>query len=177
MLLSYLQVVLKKLTMKYADEFFRVFNDKELSKLVSIPNPLKKSWVKEYIEKAMFLAEKGDRYTWGVFNKEDMFVGVVLLKRIDINNKTAELGYTMGRKYWKNGYTEMAARAVLNHCFKKLDLNRIEVRVFMGNPESCAFVERLNGKLEGVLREASFNSVGFNDMYLYSILKKDYIIG
>ncbi len=172
--LAYLDVILKKITMKYSDQFYKVFNDKELSRLISIPYPLTKIWVKDYIERAMQMADKNERFTWAVLNRDDVFIGICLLKKIDHVNRSAELGYSMGRRYWRNGYTEMAARAVITYAIKELELNRIEIRVFCNNRESCSFVESLGGKLEGVLREATYNSGEFIDMNLYSILKKDY---
>jgi RimJ/RimL family protein N-acetyltransferase len=121
---------LKKLTLRHSNEFFKVFHDPEIAKFSTTPYPLKLSWVRNYIRTSMDLYDKEEKYTWGIFGKlTNEFVGVAVLKNIDLKNKTARLGYSVGQKYRNRGFTKVAAKLILDFAFKELKLNRVEIRI------------------------------------------------
>ncbi len=56
-----------------------------------------------------------------------------------------------------------AMKAVLNHGFRKLNLNRVQAFVYVGNDKSCNLLKRLGFKSEGIIREWNPAQFTFHD--------------
>ncbi|MCG8571706.1 MAG: GNAT family N-acetyltransferase [Spirochaetes bacterium] len=170
-------IYLKKLTMRYARDFKKLFNDPFITRYLTIPYPLEQAWIRDYITSCMEKHDAGEKYAWGIFKADiNKFVGVCVLKDIDQKNRVAKLGYSVGKRFWNNGYTLMAVRLILKYAFTNLDLNRIEVRIDMEDEKSVKLLEEVSGKKEGIMRSALLYENSYRDVYLYSVLKNEYLI-
>jgi [ribosomal protein S5]-alanine N-acetyltransferase len=177
MVLSDNYIILKKLTMRYTNEFYNIFHDPEIAKFSTTPYPLKLSWIRNYIRNSMDLFEHDEKYTWGIFNKiTGDFVGVAVLKNIDQKNKSARIGYSVGQKYRNMGYTKMAVKLILDYAFKELKLYRIEIRIDCMDERSVKLLSDIGAIKEGKLRSAIDRNGHFQDLLVYSILQNEYII-
>ncbi len=67
-----------------------------------------------------------------------------------------------------------AVRALVEHAFGEWQLNRVEIRVAVGNERSAAIPERLGFVREGVLRQAERHADGFKDNVVYSALASEW---
>ena len=56
-------LLLKKLTMRYASDFFSVFNHQQFSVYSTIPFPLKMTWVRNYIKRSMEKFDLQEKYS------------------------------------------------------------------------------------------------------------------
>lgn len=89
--------------------------------------------------------------------------------------KCWEIGYWLGEEYQGKGLITMSCRALIRHAFKKLNANRIEIRVEPMNDRSRAVPERLGFTHEGTLRQKGMNADGkFVDMMMHSLLKEEW---
>lgn len=175
MILSNKTIYLKKLTLKYVNNFKTLFNDPEMTKYLAIPYPLTDRWIREYISDAMAQYDSKEKYTWGIFRHSiDDLVGVSVIKDIDEKNKVARIGYSTGKRFWNNGYTIMTVRLALDFAYRKLELNRIEVRIDPDDHRSIKLLETIGGVKEGIMRQAALYNTTFKDIVLYSILKEEY---
>ena len=162
--------------MRYAKDFKQLFNDPTITRYTSIPYPLTGTWIRDYITTSMEKYDSKEKLTWGIFKTDiKKFVGVGVIKDIDYKNKVGKLGYSVGKHYWNRGYTLMAVRLILKYAFEELDLNRIEVRIAPDDEKSIKLLEILGGEKEGEMRKAFCYNNSFSDVYLYSILKKEYL--
>jgi RimJ/RimL family protein N-acetyltransferase len=167
---------IKKLTMRQAKDFKKLFNDPSITQYLSIPFPLEMQWIKEYIHESMAKNEAGEKYSWAIFKSDlNQFVGVGVLKDLDQKNRLARLGYSIGKNYWNNGYTLMAVRLILKYAFLELNLNRIEIRIELNDERSLKLMEELKAVKEGVLRKALIYNEKSFDLELYSLLKDEYL--
>ena len=73
------------------------------------------------------------------------------------------------------GLMTEAINAIIDYGFNKLNLNRIEALVGIGNVPSLRLMERYNFKKEGVLRQHYHVSDNFEDSLLFSKLYCEYI--
>ena len=101
-------------------------------------------------------------------------VGVVGFHAIDRANRSAEIGYWLSAAQQGQGVMSRACRALVNHGFANLDLNRIEIRVATGNAKSRAIPERLGFRQEGVLREAQWLYDHYVDFVVYAKLASEW---
>jgi RimJ/RimL family protein N-acetyltransferase len=64
--------------------------------------------------------------------------------------KTPEIGYWLGVPYWGHGYATEAARAVIDHAFEDLGLERLEAGARVSNPASRRVLEKCGFQWSGV---------------------------
>src|SRR5256886_12460553 len=61
-----------------------------------------------------------------------------------------EIGYWLGVSYWGQGYATEAARAVIDHAFEDLGLERLEAGARVSNPASRRVLEKCGFQWSGV---------------------------
>lgn len=101
-------------------------------------------------------------------------VGRIGLHHINYPNRIAEIGYWLANGFQGRGIIAKSCKALINHAFKELGLNRIEIKCAIGNDKSRAIAEKLQFKQEGILRQAELLNGKFIDLYLYAMLKEDW---
>jgi ribosomal-protein-serine acetyltransferase len=101
-------------------------------------------------------------------------VGRIGLYHINQQNKIAEIGYWLADGWQGKGIVTRCCRAMINHGFTQLGLNRIEIKCGTGNNKSLAIAEKLQFKQEGILRQAELLNGRFIDLYLYAMLKEEW---
>ena len=89
-------------------------------------------------------------------------------------NRTMELGYWVAEPYWGRGIAGEACRAVVSYVFADMQPERIQARVIVGNDSSCRVLEKLGFRYEGTLRTALLRRGNFEDVMLYSVLRKEW---
>ncbi|MGN7043425.1 GNAT family N-acetyltransferase, partial [Bacillus safensis] len=58
--------------------------------------------------------------------------------------------------------------------FQEMNLNRIEAIIDPANTSSVQLLENVDFVREGLLREYDLGQNGFDDVFIYSILKRDF---
>lgn len=62
-----------------------------------------------------------------------------------------ELGYAIGREWWGQGYATEASRAMVDHGFRALGLQRITAHAMLRNPASSRVLQKLHFEGVGVI--------------------------
>jgi ribosomal-protein-alanine N-acetyltransferase len=88
--------------------------------------------------------------------------------------KMCEIGYCIGKKWWRNGYTSEALAAVIKFFFKEVGVNRIEARHDPQNPNSGKVMAKCGMKCEGLLKMAQKNNMGIRDCVVYGFIAEEY---
>lgn len=88
-------------------------------------------------------------------------------------HRRVEMGYELGKEYWRQGIMTEALQAIIHYGFDTMKYNRIEAFVNFGNIRSKKILEKNGFKLDGLLREYEFNRSKFVDQYCYSLLKSE----
>ena len=96
---------------------------------------------------------------------------------IEPEHARAELGYWIGKPYWRNGYATEAARAILQYGFGQLGLNRIHAGHFTRNPGSGRVMQKIGMTHEGHQPRHVKKWDRFEDLELYGILHSQYDSG
>jgi ribosomal-protein-serine acetyltransferase len=105
---------------------------------------------------------------------EERIVGCIGLHGIDWNNKKTSIGYWLGSEYQGKGIMTSSCRAIINHVFEDLGLNRIEIRAAELNKKSRAIPERLGFIQEGLIRKAEWLNDHYVDHVVYGILRDEW---
>ncbi|KOM27584.1 hypothetical protein LR48_Vigan442s002000 [Vigna angularis] len=91
-------------------------------------------------------------------------------------NRSLELGYVIGSKYWGKGVATVVVKEVVKVAFTEqwlADLERIEALVDVMNVGSQRVLEKAGFQREGILRKYVFNKGKTRDMVMFSVLSTD----
>jgi len=102
------------------------------------------------------------------------FAGLIGFKDTDRVNCKTELGYWMVEKFQGKGIATKAVSKLVNFAFGKMKINRVQIKVAVGNTKSAAIPKRLNFKFEGIEREGEKHFNQFFNLEVYSCLKKEW---
>ena len=102
-------------------------------------------------------------------------VGTIGFMWIQQENRSAEVGYSLSRRYWNQGIMSEALQAVVEFGFTKLNLNRIEAQHECDNPASGKVMLHAGMRHEGTLRQRIYNKGRYADVDLYAIVRSDYL--
>lgn len=115
-------------------------------------------------------------YTWFVECSETKTViATISVMDIDASCNIATVGYTLAKKYQHKGYATEMLRAVLKFLFSELNMQRVQAKVMVENTPSIRLLERVGMQKEGLMRKGAFCKDKCVDVYLYSVLKEDFL--
>ena len=102
-------------------------------------------------------------------------VGRIGMHRINRQNKIGEIGYWLSDGLQGGGIITKCCKALISHGFTALNLNRIEIKCAVENEKSRAIAEKLQFKQEGILKQAEWLNGKFINLYLYAMLKEEWL--
>ncbi len=88
-----------------------------------------------------------------VRNADARVIGTLLLFKFDERSSRLEVGYVLGRQYWRQGLMREALEAICTHVFSAMSIRRIEAEVNPANVASNRLLQGIGFTLEGTLRE------------------------
>ncbi|MGB0371842.1 MAG: GNAT family N-acetyltransferase [Opitutales bacterium] len=100
---------------------------------------------------------------------EGEFAGICSLFDINKANRSATIGYWLGKRFQGKGLMTRTVKALINHAYEDLHLNRIEIRTHPENKASQAIPLRLGFKLEGTLEQAEWLYDKYVDSNVYGM--------
>jgi ribosomal-protein-alanine N-acetyltransferase len=86
----------------------------------------------------------------------------------------AEIGYLINEQYRRQGIAKEAMRAVLEHGFEQMNLNRVEAFVSLANEPSLKLLNHYGFTQEGLLREHYCKNNIVEDSVCFSLLRREY---
>lgn len=116
----------------------------------------------------------GQWFTFALELKETgTLVGHVALRMLD--DRQAEIGFTMARAFHGRGLACEAAARVLDYAFEELKLHRVTAVTDCENVKSAALLERLGMRREGHLIQNIWFKGRWGSEYLYAILRDEWL--
>jgi len=92
----------------------------------------------------------GTERTWALtFPEEDRVIGMIAIRPA---GHKSDLGYVIGRKYWGQGLTTEAGRAIIDLAFSDPAVYRVWAVCDVENHASARVLEKIGMTREGVLR-------------------------
>lgn len=93
--------------------------------------------VRRFIAQKLEAYESADTYYWAVVCDADgENIGMATLTEVLTYARTANLAYSLGRRWWGQGYAHEAAEAVLAFAFEQVGFRKIYGCHFVGNERS-----------------------------------------
>jgi len=105
----------------------------------------------------------------------DAPAGIVQIRQLEPQFRTAEWGIALGSAWWGRGLFQDAAHLVLDFAFDRLGADRLEARVAAQNARGNRAVEKLGAVAEGLLRSSLQVADGTrHDQVLWAWLPEDW---
>ena len=169
--LSAARISLRWLTEDDAHDLFAIFSDPEVTRYWSHPPFQQLHQASALVSDIHDLAARGTLFEWGVVRTEDdRVIGTCTLASIDRTHQRAEIGFTLGRDHWGQGYISEALDVLLGYAFDELGLHRIEADMDPRNRAAIRAVERQGFQREGLLPQRWFVGGQRCDSVMYGLL-------
>ncbi|WP_141732679.1 GNAT family N-acetyltransferase [Oligoflexus tunisiensis] len=139
--------------------------------------PLTRDETMDYMNKALMAIDAQPRVNFAlalVLKSTNELIGNVSLNIRNPQTREAEIGYTLRRDQWHQGYASEAARAVIHFGFTELGLHRIFATTSPHNVPSQRVLEKIGLKREGYLRKNVLQRGSWRDSVLYAVLEDDW---
>ncbi|MGL5642312.1 MAG: GNAT family N-acetyltransferase [Paraclostridium sp.] len=171
-------LILRKFKLSDAEAMYKNWaSDAEVTKFltwnpidsVEVSKSIIEGWVDEY--------KNNNIYQWAIVSKNngDEPIGAISVVRQDEEVSMVQVGYCIGRQWWKKGITSEALSALIKFFINEVNVNRIEARFDPRNLNSGKVMMKCGMKYEGTMRKADKNNQGICDSVMYSLLAEDYI--
>jgi RimJ/RimL family protein N-acetyltransferase len=105
---------------------------------------------------------------------DNKVIGTVLLFNFDAGSMRLEIGYVLGRSYWRKGYAREALSALLLQLISDSGIRRVEAEVNPDNIASNALLVSLGFTLEGLRRERWMSESGPYGVNAYGLLASEF---
>lgn len=119
------------------------------------------------------------------FSESNEFYAVILNDKVigkiyfsEREHGSYELGYTFNGSYQGKGYAYESTKGMLDYAFSRLGVRRIFAQINARNEKSVRLAERLKMRKEAVFSEYAprkENNEIYDDMFVYALLKNEYI--
>jgi len=171
------KIVLRRLRRSDVESLTLNANNKNIARFIpGFPSPYTVEHARSWIDKTNRLYRKGTEIHFGICDIEsDAIIGMVGFKNINCQSLNAEVGYWVGRKYWKRGIASEGLRLISGYAFGELKLHRIYAIVSSKNIASVRVLEKAGFLREACWREAHREGGRWFDVYSHGILKREFI--
>ena len=129
-------------------------------------------FIGEHAEFVNKLGKRNDKFCWLIKHKNEEYIGVIILDRVDFCNKTAYLGI------YRNPCSNVSfsvlslSRIMLELAFDIAGLHTLKLEVIEGNKKALNFYKKSGFRIEGKLREFVYKDKKWKDAIIMGILNK-----
>jgi RimJ/RimL family protein N-acetyltransferase len=177
MILTGKRVKLSPIKRENIDLFLKWFNDPEITQYLVIYRPISREQEEEWL--TIMMKDQFNIFFSIELINQDIPGTIIGNCNLGIDpatkNQKAVLGIAIGDKeFWGKGYGTEALELLLEYGFKTLNLNRIELTVYEFNKRAKKAYEKVGFIEEGRCRQSIYINGEFHDVYMMSILHKEW---
>ncbi len=134
------RLVLRPFRLDDVEDVFAYASDPEWARYLPVPQPYARQHAVEFVAQRV-LASWDINPVWALVLSGKVVGGIGL--RIDLQDETAELGYSLAKEHWGQGLVPEAARAVVEWGFKVRFLAKFLARADARNSNSQRVMENV----------------------------------
>ncbi|TPG71137.1 N-acetyltransferase [Brevibacillus laterosporus] len=170
------RLLLREMTIEDAEVLYSYWSDDEVTKYMNVSSFSSVDQAKEMIQLLLDLGKEDKAYRYSIVLQEtNEVIGTCGFNYIDRENNRAEVGFDLGRPFWRKGFAKEGLEALVRYGFDVHELNRIEAKVEPENVNSMLVLSKLSFVNEGLLREYQKSEEKYVDLHILSLLKKEYL--
>jgi ribosomal-protein-alanine N-acetyltransferase len=172
-----------RLTLRQAHEgdvlpLLRAMQDEDVLRYYGVPRYETAQDAREEIDwcNRIFVEKEGIRWVISLSGDDD-YVGDIGFFRYQPEHARAEVGGKLVKVCWGRGLMTEALAAVVGYGLVDMGLNRIEALVDPRNRAMLRVLEKLGFTVEGMLREYEIEGGVPVDLYMLSLLRREWLGG
>ena len=150
----------------------KLLQDKEIyDRTLQIPYPYTEKDGKKFVKSVWDRkAEFKHTMEWGIYKTREGLIGMIgFIGKSKDNPEFEELGYWLGKPYWRQGIMTKALKKLTEHGFNEYKFKRLEMRIFSFNEASCRLAEKCGYKFEKLIPAAYQKDGKSIDAKLYAM--------
>lgn len=165
------RLVLRRCKESDAEPMYRNWaSDREVTKYLSWPTHSSAEVSKAVLADWIQNYDRPDYYQWMIELRElSEPIGSVSVVRRKDSEKTVEIGYCIGKKWWHQAVMTEAVQAVIKYLFEVVGVQRIEACHDPRNPHSGGVMRKCGMHLEEIVPQGGRNNQGVCDLCRYVI--------
>lgn len=123
-----------------------------------------------------YMASRATTVRCAIVEEDDKILGLISLTGVDYMNQSAELHIMIGdSENQGKGMGTFAVKEILNHAFNNMNLHRVELGVLESNTRAIHLYEKCGFVKEGLKRDYIYKNGKFENLYIYSCLKEEFL--
>ena len=131
------RLILRELILRDAQDLYEYCSDPAVSRHVLWDTHPNIRYTRSCLRAAIRQYKAGQPATFGIERQSDhRLIGTIGFMWVNTDHRSAEVGYSLARDCWNQGYATEALRAALHYGFNTLRLNRIAAQHEADNPAS-----------------------------------------
>ena len=172
------EIRLELISQSHIKEFLALFekNSEHIGRWVNYPKENTLEYLEKSIESSLVSYQKNRILSCVVFYNNKI-VGFISIWGMGSNPKMirkGELTYWLDKEHQNMGIMRRAIEKIIELGFTRYELDKIVVRVAIGNDRSMNIPIKLGFHLDGVLRRDMKVNEKFQDLNIYSLLREEY---
>ena len=168
------RLILRPMRMQDARDLFAYAQDPEVSRHVLWDAHKTIGQSRQYLRAAIRQYRQGLPASYAItLRQSGRMIGTIGFMWVNLDHKSAELGYSLSRAYWNQGIMTEALRRIVAFSFDELKLNRLEAQHDKENPASGRVMAHVGMQYEGTMRQRLNNKGRMVDVMVYGMLKTD----
>ena len=145
--------------------------------LGSVDQPASAQDYRGLIELALEAQKAGTELPFAVIDlASGIPIGTTRFLDMSVRHRHAEIGWTWySPAYWRTSVNTQCKYLLLRHAFEELECIRVQLRTDERNARSRAAIERIGGRLEGIIRKDRLDMSGWQrSSAQYSLLAEEW---
>ena len=169
------RLILRPLRLRDAESLFECTGDPEVARFVLWTAHRSLAECRSHIRYMHRLYRGCEPCSYAIALREgDRAVGTIGFTSYHDAIRTAEIGYSLARRLWGQGYATEALAALLGLCFGRMQLHRVEALHDVENPASGRVMQHCGMRYEGTIRGRVLNKGEWRDVCQWAMLAEDY---
>ena len=169
------RLTLRSLRLRDAESLFECTGDPEVARYVLWTANRSVAECRGMIRSMHRRYRAGLPCSYGIALREDDRVyGTIGFTEYHEELRTAEVGYSLARRLWGQGLATEALAALLDLCFGRMRLHRVEAVHDVDNPASGRVMQHCGMRFEGTIRGRVFNKGEWRDVCQWAMLAEDW---
>ncbi len=160
------------------EDFFNYYSDPEVNKFILCEIPKNLEEAKREVNYWRNVFYQNDGIYFAIAQKSsDRLVGSIGLTSYNSYQGRIEISYDLDKRYWRSGIMTKAVKALVKYGFEDFfgKINRIEAFVSTDNIPSKNLLLKCGFELEGILRQHRYHHQNYVDVFVFSLLRQDFV--
>jgi RimJ/RimL family protein N-acetyltransferase len=169
------RVVLRAIETEDAERLWEVLEDLEVAHRASNSPPIPWSKARWEAEMESWVEEPDDTTVRFVIEVDGEVVGQCQLDKLDHYRGICDLGISLGRAYWGQGFGQDAVRTLVGYAFRYLNMRKVCLEVLADDERAVGAYRKVGFVEEGRLRRQAWFEGEYRDAFVMGLLREEWV--